>query len=118
MGKLTVDEAVDYLKKAGLRADRGYPGTRMPHLTGPVAAVNVKKSEPGKITMMASACVPRIKGSEVCENFANAISIIWTSHGASCTYGECRYNSDSILYTIEILGTWEDTVGETTESTA
>lgn len=114
MGKLTVDEAVEFLTKGSLRADRGYPGTRMPHLTDAVVAVNVKKSEPGKITMMGSVCVPRVKGAEVCENYANAVSIMWTANGASCTYGDCRYDSDSILYIIEVLGTWEDTEDETT----
>lgn len=112
MGLPSVTDAVEYLKKGGLRADRGYPGTRMPHLTGPVAAVNVKKAEAGKVTLVASACVPRHYGAEVCENLASLISLMWTTNGAVCSYGDCRYDSDSILYIIEVLGVWEETAEE------
>ena len=38
-----IENAVDALQAAGIRAERGYPADIVPHLTGPVVAVTVEE---------------------------------------------------------------------------
>lgn len=108
MGKVTVAEAVKCLKEAGIRADRGYPGRLMPHLTGPVVAVNVKHSDSQKQTLVANVCVPMILGAGGCEDAAVKVVAAWSTLGGSCSYGDCRFDGDCELYVLPVLGVWEE----------
>ena len=122
MGSYTVGKAIVQLHVAGIRAQRGYPGTLMPHLTGAVAAVNVYKEEPLKTTLVAEVCAPMSMGVYACEDLAAKVAEAWTEAGAVCSYGDNRFDGQSGIYHLPVLGVWEtvveDTTGDTTEETA
>lgn len=108
MGLPNVADAVKYLTEAGIRTDRGYPGTRMPHLTGTVAAVNVEKLEDGKRTLVAYICGPLKDGAEACERTAYHTAAAWTEAGAKCSYGGCEFDGKSGMYILAVHGVWEE----------
>lgn len=115
MGCYTVGEALISLQVAGVRAQRGYPGVLMPQLTGAVAAVNVHKEEPDKTTLVAQICAPMSMGVYACEDLAATVSEVWTAAGAVCSYGDHRFDGQSGIYQMSVLGTWVEATEETTE---
>lgn len=108
MGQPSVTQAVGYLTAAGIRADRGYPGKRMPHLTGPVAAVNIRQATDGKLTLTAAVCGPMTQGGAVCEDTAAKVAAAWTAAGALCSYGDCSFDGRSGLFTVTVQAVWEE----------
>lgn len=118
MGSYTVGQAIVKLHVAGVRAQRGYPGILMPQLTGPVAAVNIYKEEPLKTTIVAEVCAPMSMGVYACEDLAKKVVEAWTAAGAVCSYGGHKFDGQSGIYHLPVLGTWETVVEDTTEETA
>lgn len=122
MGCYTVGEAITKLHAKGIRAQRGYPGILMPHLTGAVVAVNVHKEEPGKTTLAAKICAPMNMGVYACEDLAAKVAVAWAEDGGLCTYGDHGFDGKSGIYSMTLLGTWveveEENTEETTEETA
>ncbi len=113
MGYYTVGQAIVQLHVASIRAQRGFPGTLMPHLTGAVAAVSVHKDEPDKTTLVADICAPMSMGVYACEDLAKKVAQVWTEAGGACTYGDRRFDGQSGLYQMSVYGTW--TAPEKTE---
>lgn len=111
----TVSEAVGHLTAAGIRARRGYPGGRMPQITGAVAAVNVEKAGEKSLTLTAAVCGPQDKGAKVCEALAKKVAAAWTANGAMCSYGGCRFDGQSALFILEVQGTWTEPEEETAD---
>lgn len=116
MGNFTVGNGISPLLLSGIRVQRGYPGTLMPHLSGAVVAVNMHKWEPQKTTLVAEVCAPMTMGVYACEDLAAKVVQIWTSKAGVCTYGDHRFDGKSGLYIVKVYGVWEDT--GTTEETA
>jgi len=106
MGSFTVGEAVVHLQLAGVRAQRAFPGTLMPHLTGAVAAVTVHKEEPAKTTLVAYVCAPMDLGVHACEDLAKKVIQVWTEADGACSYGEHSFDGQSGLYQMAVYGTW------------
>lgn len=113
MGSYTVGQAIVKLHVAGIRAQRGYPGTLMPQLTGAVAAVNVYKEEPLKTTLVAEICAPMSMGVYACEDLAAKVVKAWTEAGAECYYGNHKFDGQSGIYHLSVLGVWETAAEET-----
>ena len=76
MGSITIGSAIVKLHAVGIRAQRGYPGMLMPHLTGAVAAVNIHKEEPEKTTLVAEVCAPMNMGVYACEDLAEKVALV------------------------------------------
>ena len=108
MGCFSVGDAIVHLHAAGIRAKRGYPGSRMPQLTGAVAAVNVYKEEPGRTTLIAEVCAPMSMGVYACEDLAAKVAKAWNNAGAACSYGNHKFDGQSGIYYLTVLGVWED----------
>lgn len=106
MGCYTVGQAIVNLHLAGIRAQRGYPGSMMPHLTGAVAAVNIHRDEPDKTTLVAEVCAPMHMGVFACEDLASKIASVWSEAGAVCSYGDNKFDGKSGLYSLSLYGTW------------
>ena len=120
MGKPSLTEVVAYLTEAGLRADRGYPGGVMPHLTGVVAAVNLRQVTNTSVTYVAAVCCPQRLGAAACEDAAAKAVMAWAGAGAEYRYGSYDFDGHSGLHILEVLGTWSDpppVEEETTEDT-
>lgn len=113
---ITVGQAIAALLLKDIRVQRGYPGKLMPHLTGPVVAVNVLKKEPDKTTLVAEVCAPMTKGLYACEDLAAKVAEYWTAEGGICSYGDKGFDSKSGLYFLRVQGAWPEQ-GETTTET-
>lgn len=100
----------------GVRVQRGYPGTLMPHLTGAVVAVNILKREDYKTTLVAEVCAPMTMGIYACEDLAAKVAAYWNAIDGACSYGDKGFDSKSGLYFVRVQGTWYDLAPET-EST-
>lgn len=116
MGRYTVGEAIIKLHGAGIRAQRGYPGTLMPQITDTVAAVNLHKSDPEGVTIVARICTPMSKGVYACEDVAKVVENIWTQAGASVSCEDSGFDGKSGLYQMAVYGRWEENPPE--ENTA
>lgn len=113
----TVSGAVTMLTEAGIRARRGYPGGAMPQITSAVAAVNVKQAGENFLSLTASVCAPRGKGAKSCESLAEKIAGAWRAGGAVCEYGECKFDGQSDLFILKVVGTWTEPEPEPEETT-
>ena len=110
----TVSQAVNMLTEAGIRARRGYPAEVMPQITSAVAAVNVKSAEEKSLTLTAAVCAPMSKGAKSCESLAEKVAKAWRAEGAVCSYGDCRFDSQSALFILKVQGTWTEPEPEET----
>lgn len=108
MGLLTVDEAVEALRGAGLRAGRGYPGGVMPQIGALAVAVNLEQAEETAITLAARVCCPGAMGGPACEDGAEQVAAAWTAAGGTCVQENCSYDGYSDLYCVRVLGTWAE----------
>ena len=117
MGSYTVGQAIVKLHGAGLRAQRGYPGSLMPQITNTVVAVNLHKADPDGVTIVARICAPMTKGLYACEDVAQTVEAVWTEAGAEVTCGYGSFDGKSGLYQMEVYGLWKNAVEDTTEET-
>lgn len=115
MGSYSVGQAIIKLHAAGVRAQRGYPGSLMPQITDTVAAVNLHKSDPEGVTIVAEICTPMTKGVYACEDMAKTVDAAWAEDGATVTYGDHSFDGKSGLYQMSVYGRWENATDESTE---
>lgn len=116
MGSYSVGQAIVKLYLAGIRTQRGYPGSLMPQITDTVAAVNLHKSSPEGVTIVAEICTPMDKGVYACEDTAKLVDEAWTKAGAVVTYGGHKFDGKSGLYQMSVYGEWKNEVEDTTTS--
>lgn len=112
MGRYTVGEAIIKLHGAGIRAQRGYPGTLMPQITDTVAAVNLYKSDPQGVTIVAWICTPMSKGVYACEDTAKLVEKVWTEAGGTVSWSGSDFDGKSGLYQMAVFGRWEEPAEE------
>lgn len=113
----TITQAVTMLTDAGIRARRGYPAEVMPQITGAVAAVNVKSAQEKTLTLTAAVCAPMSMGAKSCESLAGKVAGAWRDNGAVCSYGDCKFDSQSALFILKVQGTWTEPEPEPEETT-
>ena len=106
MGSDPVAIAIVSLHVEKISARRGYPGSVMPHITEPVVAINIHKSSPEGMTVVAEVCSPMSKGVYACEDLAERIDKAWTKQGATVTYGGHKFDGKSGLYQMSVYGYW------------
>ena len=82
----------------------------MPQIIGLAIAVVAHKIEPHADTYKAIVCAPQRLGLENCENGASMVTSVWSRNGGVCTWGEGKYDETMDMYTVEVLGRWEDPV--------
>lgn len=106
MGLLTVNDAVEVLRSAGIRAGRGWPGGGMPQPSGLCVAVNVEQVEETSVTLVATVCCSGEMGGPVCEDGAGQVIAAWRAAGGRCSQKSCDYDGNCDLFTVCVLGTW------------
>lgn len=91
MGTSIVAQVIDKLATDGIRAERGFPGKRMPALEAPGVAVSLAKQDQasGTATVQAAVLCPASLGGEECEMLAVQVYQKIQSLGADCTQGSC-----------------------------
>lgn len=99
-----VDRVIAYLRAADVRADEAYPGSRIPALTGPVAAVRLGRIDRSVRTtaVLVTVMSPAPRGGGVCEATALRAIQALEAKNATCQKELCRFDDMADLFYIEI----------------
>lgn len=99
-----VGNVIDALTAADIRSDEAYPGSRIPALTGAVAAVRLGKVDRAIRTTAVEVTVmsPAYAGGVLCE--ATALRAVETLQdmGATCVKDVCKFDEMADVFYIEI----------------
>ena len=93
---------------AGIRADRAWPGQKMPAPEGVIAAVSLEladraeKLERVKVSVFA----PSVMGGTGCEATGKQVCDILQAMGANCVQKACVFHSNTGLFCVEVLGSF------------
>ncbi len=104
MGNTIVDKVISALSKAGIRADEAYPGSRIPALSGTVAAVRLGRVDRSVRTTTVQVMVmsPAPFGGGLCEKTAlRAVEALQKMDG-TCTKEICKFDEMADVFYIEI----------------
>ena len=99
-----VNQVIDALTGAGIRADEAYPGGRIPALTGAVAAVRLGKVDRTVRTTAVQVTVmsPADLGGGLCDGTALRAVQALEQQGAACQKELCRFDDMADLFFTEI----------------
>lgn len=104
MGQTIVEKVIDVLTEAEIRSDEAYPGSRIPALTGAVAAVRLGKVDRSVRTTSVEVVImaPSWAGGGLCEmNALRAVEAL-QDMGATCVKDVCRFDEMADVFYIEI----------------
>lgn len=108
MGYAIVESVITALCEAGIRADRAWPGQKMPAPEGVIAAVSLEladraeKLEQVKVSVFA----PSVMGGAGCEATGKQVCDILQAMGANCVQKACVFQSNTGLFCVEVLGSF------------
>ena len=99
-----VNQVIDALTGAGIRADEAYPGRRIPALTGPVAAVRLGKIDRSVRTTAVEVVLmsPAGGGGSFCENTALRAVEALQDMGGTCVKDVCKFDEMADVFYIEV----------------
>ena len=112
MGQPDVTAVIRKLQQEGYRADRAFPGVKMPHIQKPAVAVALHEECEGKQTLAVSVLYPEIMGGGACEDDACRVADILRELGYICTQEHCQYDGKSDRFSVRILAVWEEAKSE------
>lgn len=110
-----VGNVIDALRAADIRADEAYPGSRIPALTGAVAAVRLGKVDRAIRTTVVEVTVmsPSYTGGGLCETTALRAVETMQAMGATCVKNVCKFDEMADVFYIEIEAKFFGTARET-----
>lgn len=119
MGNVILEQVLTALKKGGFAAELAYPGRTMPRITGPVAAVHMKKVDSAALTSTVAVSIlsPGELGGAACEEAALKALDLLCGCGAVCVQQVCVYDRVSQLYAVEISAAFTSVSQSEEEST-
>ena len=114
MGQTIVSMVIDALQARAIRADEAYPGSRIPALTGAVAAVRLGKVDRSVRTTAVQIVVmsPAATGGSLCEGAALRAVEVLQNMGATCVKEVCKFDEMADVFYIEISAVFFGTPGE------
>ena len=109
-----LEKVIDGLQKADIRSDEAYPGSRIPALTGPVAAVRLGKLDRSVRTTAVQVTVmsPAFSGGSLCENTALRAVEALQDMGGTCVKNVCKFDEMADVFYIDIEATFFGTALE------
>lgn len=109
-----VGNVIEALKEAQIRASEAYPGSRIPALTGAVAAVRLGKLDRSVRTTAVQVTVmsPAAEGGALCENTALRAVETLQEMGGTCVKNVCKFDEMADVFYIDIEATFFGTAGE------
>ena len=109
-----LEKVIDGLQQADIRADEAYPGSRIPALTGPVAAVRLGKLDRSVRTTAVQVTVmsPAGSGGSLCENTALRAVQSLQDMGGTCVKNVCKFDEMADVFYIDIEATFFGTALE------
>ncbi len=105
-----VDNALNALRAAGIRAERGFPAAQAPALQDAMVAVTVEASDQKQIVLAATVYGPAAQGGQVCEELAQQAAQVLREKRARCQVDSCRFDGESGLFSVKITANWLKTV--------
>lgn len=108
MGQPDITAVIRKLQQEGYRADRAFPGVKMPHIQKPAVAVALHEERAEKQTLAVSVLYPEIMGGGACEDDACRVADILRELGYICTQEHCQYDGKSDRFSVRILAVWEE----------
>lgn len=106
MGYQWINETIQALQQAGIRAQRGFPVEKIPYLTTSVAGVSVDLVQAGMITLAVRIYTPLKQGGAVCEDTAALAAETLIPLGADCQIYSCTFDSQMGLFRMTVLATF------------
>ena len=99
-----VNQVIEALAAADIRADEAYPGRRIPALSGPVAAVRLGKIDRSVRTTTVEAVLmsPASGGGSLCENTALRAVEVLQDMGGTCVKNVCKFDEMADVFYIEV----------------
>ncbi len=110
-----VDNAVQAMRSAGIRAERGFPGELTPAITEPVVAVTVEHSDQKKIRLAATVYGPGYLGGRVCEELAQTVADVLREKRGICQVGDCGFDLESGLFSVKVTAMWMESLHNTVQ---
>lgn len=99
-----VSQVIDALRASDIRSDEAYPGSRIPALTGAVAAVRLGKVDRSvrTTTVQVTVMSPTKSGGSQCEAAALRAVEVLTDMGGTCVKDICKFDEMADVFYIEI----------------
>lgn len=109
-----VGNVIETLRESGIRADEAYPGSRIPALTGAVAAVRLGKMDRSVRTTSVQVRImsPAGLGGSQCEQAALRAVESMQDMGGTCVKDVCRFDEMADVFYIEIEASFFGTAME------
>ena len=104
-----IEQVIQSLNRAGLRAERAFPGKRLPELMLPQVAVGVHRWEPetGSLTLRASVMSPAALGGGRCEDTAGLVCQVLSQMGGVCVQEGCENVSRTELLCVRVTAQFQ-----------
>lgn len=108
MGYAIVEAVITALREAGIRADKAWPGKKMPKLEDIVAAVSLQLADRAKKLecVKVSVFAPAAQGGAACEAGGKQVCDILQTMGANCIQNACGFQSNTGIFCVEVLGSF------------
>ena len=108
MGYVIVESVINALKDAGIRADKAWPGQKMPTPEGIIAAVSLQLADRAEKLecVKVSVFAPAHMGGACCEDSGKQVCDILQAMGANCVQNACGFQSNTGLFCVEVLGSF------------
>ena len=106
MGAQRINLAIEALNAAGFRAERGYPGGKMPEPASPVVAVSLGEQTREEVTILARVYCGKEQCGAACEDTALGVAAVLKTMGANCVVGSCEFQGKLGLYCVEVTAVW------------
>lgn len=99
-----VNQVIDNLQAAGIRADEAYPGGKIPALAGPVAAVRLGKVDRSQRVTAVQVVIlcPSQSGGSRCEAIALQAVDALEDMGGNCVKELCKFDEMADVFYVEI----------------
>lgn len=107
MGIEWLNQIVEILASAGIRADEAYPGGKWTELSGPVAAVSLKDLNYRERTAEFEIRIisPRVLGGWQCQHIAAEAVAALEGAGITCRMEPMRYQAGTDCFEMAVIGT-------------
>ncbi len=113
MGDLMLNNVLECLREAGLRADMAFPGKAYTAVTEPVAAVHLETVDRGDSSVVVAVHIqsPAVLGGAACEAAGLRAVEALDAAGAACVQKGCEYDGARKIYGVKILAAFTGVVG-------
>ena len=112
MGRDRINAVLERLQAAGIRAQRGFPPGKMPHLNSSMVGVCIDSMDQSSTTLALHVYTPLHQGGAVCEDVAlQVVEALATIYG---TYKiqHCSFDSQTSLFHSTVLVTFQQARAE------